>query len=877
MPRVVYVDDEPRLLEITKVFLEHDGEIQVDLVGFPRDALVNIASNHYDVIVSDYQMPLMNGIELLKELRRKGDRTPFILFTGRGREEIAIEAINNGADFYLQKGGDPNVQFRELKNAIIQLAQRRMAESLVAQGERKYRDLVEGANSIILKLDPAGNIVFLNTFGMEFFGAGPEVIGNPVVGTLLRPLDYPDLGLAEQFEKFISAGSHNNSYTFPAMSGGKEAWVSWTLREVRDAFDRVVELLAIGNDVTALKNAEMKLQHSTAVLRATLDSSDEGILVITNDGVISEHNLKFLDMWRIPPSIMEAGSGQRVIDYAKHQLKDPGRFAKYVEDCQSHPDQDSNILLDFQDGRVAEVYSTPERIGKEIVGRFFSFKDITRQKETEARLEQQKENGKGLFVNNPANMLLIEPDTGYIVHANKAACKFYGCTEGAISKMRLSDISILPFEEYLNRIRMARNNENNYFFAPHRLLNGETRDVEVFMAPINYKGRVLLFGIVQDISHSKSTRRLIKETKIKQNRILDCISEGIIAVDAENKIVFANDRASEILLLPLDKMIGVEPSSFLSEGSKQVMFPLPSRRRRGGHVDYRLRRSDGSRFWASVSANPVLTDDVYEGTIITLKDITERKEAELAMRKVKHKLELLGEITHHDIQNQVTVIMGNIERAKLPNSDPADRLKRIERAATIIGSHIAFARDYQGLGTTAPTWQNVGQTVEGLDIAKAVERLEISDLAKGLEVSADPMLKKVFHNLLEDSVKYAGKSVCARIDCRMAEQSLTISYQDSGPGVPLKEKERIFEKGRGHGTGLGLFLSKEVLAITGISIKETGTPGEGARFEMLIPPGQFRFKVDPDPPIAEVSGTAEPTTTAPVPDQLLDHGGAGQG
>ena len=179
--------------------------------------------------------------------------------------------------------------------------------------------------------------------------------------------------------------------------------------------------------------------------------------------------------------------------------------------------------------------------------------------------------------------------------------------------------------------------------------------------------------------------------------------------------------------------------------------------------------------------------------------------------------------------------MGNIERAKLPNSDPADRLKRIERAATIIGSHIAFARDYQGLGTTAPTWQNVGQTVEGLDIAKAVERLEISDLAKGLEVSADPMLKKVFHNLLEDSVKYAGKSVCARIDCRMAEQSLTISYQDSGPGVPLKEKERIFEKGRGHGTGLGLFLSKEVLAITGISIKETGTPGEGARFEMLIP------------------------------------------
>jgi len=85
----------------------------------------------------------------------------------------------------------------------------------------------------------------------------------------------------------------------------------------------------------------------------------------------------------------------------------------------------------------------------------------------------------------------------------------------------------------------------------------------------------------------------------------------------------------------------------------------------------------------------------------------------------------------------------------------------------------------------------------------------------------------------------------------MVEGGLIVSYQDNGPGVPLKEKERIFEKGRGHGTGLGLFLSKEVLAITGITIRETGTPGEGARFEMLIPPGQFRFVEEEAEPAAD--------------------------
>ena len=580
MPRVVYVDDEPRLLEITKLFLEEDDEIQVDIEGYPRRALDNISTDHYDVVVCDYQMPEMNGIELLKALRGIGDRTPFILFTGRGREEVAIEALNNGADFYLQKGGDPNVQFRELKNAIIQLAQRSKAEGLVAQGERKYRDLVEGANSIILKLDPVGNIIFLNTFGKQFFGLGPETIGRPVIGTLIIPGDYPELPLAEQFQAFISSDRHGDSYTFPARSDGKEAWVSWTLREVRDAEERLTELLAIGNDVTALKSAEMKLQHSTAVLRATLDSSDEGILVITNEGVISEHNLRFQDMWRIPPSIMEAGSGKRVIDYAKNQLKDPARFAKYVEECWTRP-EDSNLLLEFQDGRFAEVYSTPERIGSEILGRFFSFKDITEQKEFETRLMQQKENSRSLFVNNPANMLLIEPETGQIVHANKAACKFYGYTELAISKMKLSDISILPFEDYWNRLRLARNNENNYFFAPHRLENGETRDVEIFLAPINYKGRALLFGIVQDISNAKSTRRMIKETKLKQNRILDCLSEGIIAIDTDNRIVFANERASEIVALPMEKMIGMDSSALLCEGSKDALIPNSVKRRQG--------------------------------------------------------------------------------------------------------------------------------------------------------------------------------------------------------------------------------------------------------------------------------------------------------
>ena len=111
-----------------------------------------------------------------------------------------------------------------------------------------------------------------------------------------------------------------------------------------------------------------------------------------------------------------------------------------------------------------------------------------------------------------------------------------------------------------------------------------------------------------------------------------------------------------------------------------------------------------------------------------------------------------------------------------------------------------------------------------------------------LSIYADPMLNKVFHNIFENSIKYSGRPAGVRIDCAQTENGLRLTYEDNGYGISAEEKEMIFKKGYGKGTGLGLFLSREILAITGISIKEDGRPGEGARFEMDIPHGQFRFE-----------------------------------
>ena len=170
-----------------------------------------------------------------------------------------------------------------------------------------------------------------------------------------------------------------------------------------------------------------------------------------------------------------------------------------------------------------------------------------------------------------------------------------------------------------------------------------------------------------------------------------------------------------------------------------------------------------------------------------------------------------------------------------------ERMEKVERSAEIINSQLLFAKDYQEMGTAVPQWQNLGQLISQLPDLKEISVLERDKQLDRLEVYADPMLGKVFHNILEDSLKYADRPVKVKIGCREKDRSLVLFYEDHGPGIPLQDKGRIFEMGFGKGTGLGLHLSLEILSITDIRISETGEQGKGVRFEMEVPEGKFRF------------------------------------
>ena len=303
MITVLYVDDEPALLELTRLFLERYGNYSVDTVTSASDALDRMKTTSYDAIVSDYQMPVMDGIELLKCLRKEGVTIPFILFTGRGREEIAIEALNAGVDFYLQKGGDPRSQFAELEHKLRLAIERRRIAGELCESRQRMTDIVSHLPDATFAVDLKGNVIVWNRAMEEMTGVKEEEIlgagghvcaaaiygdGKPVLLDLVleRKEDveeyYP--GLTVKDDRLIA-----ENY-IPYLYGGKGAHVWLIASPLYDAHGNITGAIESIRDITDRKLAQDALYRSEEKFRALTEQANDVIYLMDTDGRIIHIN-----------------------------------------------------------------------------------------------------------------------------------------------------------------------------------------------------------------------------------------------------------------------------------------------------------------------------------------------------------------------------------------------------------------------------------------------------------------------------------------------------------------------------------------------------------------------------------------------------------
>lgn len=267
-------------------------------------------------------------------------------------------------------------------------------------------------------------------------------------------------------------------------------------------------------------------------------------------------------------------------------------------------------------------------------------------------------------------------------------------------------------------------------------------------------------------------------------------------------------------------------------------------------AEFRLHHRDGRWIWVRSVCKVVAYDDagMPERVAGMHMDISHEHEVLEALAEAKKKINLLSSVTRHDILNQVSIILMCDELVRGDTGTPPLPLEKAERywdmmntAAHTIERVISFTRDYDSLGMEPPRWQRLAAVIRNAEILLHGTGVPVTLTCEDMEVFADPLFEKVIYNLLENSVRHgerASQVEIAFVGWREEGGVLTIS--DDGTGVPADKKELIFDRGYGSNTGLGLYLCREMLAITGITITECGRPGEGAVFRIVFPPHHIR-------------------------------------
>ena len=269
-----------------------------------------------------------------------------------------------------------------------------------------------------------------------------------------------------------------------------------------------------------------------------------------------------------------------------------------------------------------------------------------------------------------------------------------------------------------------------------------------------------------------------------------------------------------------------------------------------GEVLFRMLVPGGG--WRRIRAVGRVIETAPDGTIVAVAgvniDITDLTNYRAAIHRANTKLNLLASVTRHDILNQVGAIVLVGELLEMDGyldggGELADYIRRILSAVETIERQITFTKEYRGLGEVDPEWQNVCLLVKSVadEFGADTFSLNVSCGCEGLEIYADPMFERVIFNLIDNAIRHGSCTTDISIGFSDTKDGGVLIVEDDGEGVPQDIKEQIFVNGYGQNTGLGLFLSREILEITGISIRECGLAGKGARFELSIPHCGYRF------------------------------------
>jgi PAS domain S-box-containing protein len=714
------------------------------------------------------------------------------------------------------------------------------AETELRKSEHKYRRLFETAQDAILILDgDSGEIIDANKFILDMLGYPLSYF----VGKHLWELGFiKDKSLAKNAFSELKTEDYIQYENIPLETkDGKSINFEFISNVYRVDDKRIIQCNI--RDITERKRAEEERSR----LASIVEYSDDAIIGKSLDGLITRWNA---GAERIYGYSADEMIGRSIAVLVPPDLTDD--TSVIIERIQhGEPVIRYDTVRRKKDGGLIHVSLTASQVRdarNQLIGVYIVAHDITLRKQVEGAMHVSEARYRRLFETAQDAILILDGDTGEIIDANKFILDMLGYPLGDFVGKHLWELGFLKDKTFAQTAfeELQTDGYIRYENLPLETKQGDAINVEFISNVYQVGDKKIIQCNIRDITERKVAHDIVQVSETRYRRLFETAQDAILILDGDTgEIIDANKFILDMLGYPLEDFVGrhLWELGFLKD--KAFAKTAFEKLQTDGYIRYEdlpLETKRGNVKNVEFISNVYLVGD-KKIIQCNIRDITERKRAEEALTLASRKLNLLSGITRHDIMNQLTVLSGSLELSlgTIRDAEGIAHINRAQKAAKTIQHQISFTKEYEELGVRAPAWLRPSAVARAAAMQLALKTIAIEVSDEQLEIYADPLLVKVFYNLFDNARQYGGAVTKINISNRPAGTGLILSVEDNGGGLTAEDKKHLFERGFGKHTGLGLFLSREILSITGITIRETGEPGRGARFEITVPEGSFRF------------------------------------
>ena len=501
--RILHVDDDRPFLEVSKQILRDVNErFEIDFAFCVDEAFEKMGENEYDVIVSDYQMPQRSGLDFLKELREQKNRIPFVLFTGKGREEVAVQALNLGANGYVNKQGDTETVYGELAHYIKIAFAYQKAELNVKASEAKYHELVDRLPEMVFELDNEGKIVFANRRVFELMGYSAVDFDDDFdANRLVAPEDF-ERSRRNMKEMFAGNIRQNNEYVFLKKDGARFPVLLTSIPVVKD--NKLVGARGIVVDMTERKRTEYALAKNQTLFESIVNNtrdliwsvSADDFRLLTFNKALAEYFLRTQNLQ------LQAGMAMGIMPTKEREDKLRAFYKKALSE--------GTFTVEYttlKDPRVLELtFNVLKHQDKPFAIAIFG-KDITERKKAEAAVLESENKYREL-----ANLLpeiIFEVDVkANITFANARAFELTGYSKEDLERGINAFSIIAPGDLEKAKANITKVLSGNTFYdSKYNLVrkDGTQFPVSMSTSPIVKEGKIIgARGIAFNLAHPKN-------------------------------------------------------------------------------------------------------------------------------------------------------------------------------------------------------------------------------------------------------------------------------------------------------------------------------------------------------------------------------------